>query len=193
MGSLSFRPSNFDSGSKLFVIPLISSWFKPFWSHSWRLQSDCGNCTLIVGFESDCGNCILKQCSWCLPHSGMWAPLGTTWKNLLIDCGDCSLIVEIALWLLRLHSDCGNCSLIVDIALWLIVVIAVGLRRLQLDCGHCSWIAEIAIGLRRLQLDCWDCKVSATYIYGWSSHRVSGRLRDICRIAVLFCNSNQSL
>ena len=43
----------------------------------------------------------------------------------------------------------------------------------------CSRIAEIAVGLLRLQLDCWDCKVSATYIYGWSSHRVSGRLRDI--------------
>ena len=109
------------------------------------LQSDCGNCTLIVGFESDCGNCSLKQCSGCLPHSGMWTPIGTKWKNLLIDCGYCSLIVEIALWLLRLQSDYGNCSLIVDIALWLL--------RLQSDCGDCSWIVEIAVELLRLQYE----------------------------------------
>ena len=43
----------------------------------------------------------------------------------------------------------------------------------------CSLIAEIAIWLLRLHSDCWDCKDSATYIYGWSSYRVSGRLRDI--------------
>ena len=35
------------------------------------------------------------------------------------DCWDCSLIAEIAVWLLRLQSDCGDCSLIAEIAVWL--------------------------------------------------------------------------
>ena len=59
---------------------------------------------------------------------------------------------RIAVWLLRLHSDCGDCTRIAEIAIWLLI----------------------------LHTDCWDCRYSATYIYGWSSHRVSGRLRENC-------------
>ena len=96
------------------------------------------------------------------------------------DCGDCTLIAEIAkvpqltygattlhkdsgmlrgvlFWLQRLQSDCWDCSLIAEIA--------VQLLRLQSDCWDCSLIAEIAVRLLRLQSDCWDCKSSATYIY----------------------------
>ena len=43
-----------------------------------------------------------------------------------MDCGDCSLILEIAVGLWRLQSDCGDCSLIVEIA--------IGLWRLQSNC-----------------------------------------------------------
>ena len=125
------------------------------------LQSDCGNCTLIVRFKSDCGNCSLKQCSGCLPHSGMWTPIGTKWKNLLIDCGYCSLIVEIAVRLLRFQSDCWDCSQIAEIAVWNGVLVACH----TLECGHLgvsqgkilSLIVEIAVWLLRLQSDCWDC------------------------------------
>ena len=96
-------------------------------------------------------------------------------RRLQLDCGECSLIVEIAVGLRRLQLDCEDCSWIAEIAfgLWrlqsptrrwmtncicksrnfcsLIVEIAVGLWRLQLDCGDCSSIAEIAVGLWRLQ------------------------------------------
>ena len=40
---------------------------------------------------------------------------------------DCSLIAEIAVWLLRLQSDCWDCSLIAEIAVWLL--------RVQYDIG----------------------------------------------------------
>jgi len=49
---------------------------------------------------------------------------------------DCSLIAEIAVWLLRLHSDCWDCSLIAEIAVWLL--------RLQSDCWDCSLILEVS-------------------------------------------------
>ena len=120
--------------------------------------------------------------------------------NLTAIQQDCSEIAEIALWLLRLHSKKSSltyiyscsfqgysgrlhhvCTLIVEIAVWLQFCFAIQINLCNLTAiqEDCSRIAEIAVGLLRLQLDCWDCKVSATYIYGWSSHRVSGRLRDI--------------
>ena len=39
------------------------------------------------------------------------------WR-LQSDCGDYSLIVDIAVWLTRLTSDCVDYSLIVEIAVW---------------------------------------------------------------------------
>ena len=149
-----FQFLRFKSGLKLFVIQLISSSFKHFLSHSWRLQSDCGNCSLIV-----------EIVIWLL--------------RLEFDCWDCSLIGEIAHWLLRLHSDCGDCSLIAEIAkvrqltytcpspeqglrhvarcFILIAEIAVRLLRLQSDCLDCNQIAEFAVILLRLQTEtvCW--------------------------------------
>ena len=101
---------------------------------------------------------------------------------------DCSLIAEIAVWLLRLQNSAtyiyGWSSYRVsgrfrDIGLQFCFAIQINLCNLNAIQKDCSWIAEIALWLWRLQLDCWDCKDSATYIYGWSSYRVSGRLRDI--------------
>ena len=50
------------------------------------------------------------------------------------DCKDCSLIVEILVWLWRLQSDCRYCCLINEIGVWLC--------RLQSDCGDCrlKWV-----------------------------------------------------
>ena len=70
-----------------------------------------------------------------------------------MDCGDCSLILEIAVGLWRLQCDCGDCSLIVEIA--------VGLWRLQVDCVDCSSISgkcfEIIACIRLLGLLWFDC------------------------------------
>ena len=53
-----------------------------------------------------------------------------------------------------------------DIGLQFYFAIQINLCNLTAIQEDCSMIAEIA-------------KDSATYIYGWSSYRVSGRLRDI--------------
>ena len=104
--------------------------------------------------------------------------------TLQYDCGDCSLIVEIAVWLLRLqklsnlhiHAPTlfkvsGNLR---DVFFWLL--------RLQSDCWDCSLIAEIAVRLLRLQSVCWDCSLTET----------RGMTKCICKLRN-FCNlCNQS-
>ena len=96
----------------------------------WKLQSDCGNCTLIVGLQLDCGDC-----SW-IAEIAVWL-----WR-LQLDCGDCSWIAEIAVWnsvVGACHTlECGHLGVSQGKILTLIVEIAVGLRRLQSYCWDWS-------------------------------------------------------
>ena len=105
--------------------------------------------------------------------------------------GDCSLIVEIAVWLWKLHSDCGiavwlwklhsDCGIRVwlwklqsETVLWVLATLwNVDTYRddmkksinwlwiLQSDCGDCTMIAEIAVWLWKLQSDCGYCTMIA--------------------------------
>ena len=174
----------------------------------WRLQSDCGDCTMIADIavwllrlQSDCWDCslIVNIAVWLWGlHNDCWdcsliaeiavlnSALGA-WHTL--ECGPlyvrhgkiCSLIVEIAVWLLRLQSDCWDCSLIAEIAKVPQLTYTcpnppqgVRLQSPQWNCNlynqtamheDCSLNAEIAVWLLILQSDCWDCKSSATYLY----------------------------
>ena len=96
--------------------------------------------------------------------------------RLQSDCGDCSLIVEIAVWLLRLQSDCWDCSLIAEIA---------KVPQLTYTVGQSHGVSVTAIStiqLQSLQSNCnlhnQTAKSSSTYIYTWSSHGVSVRLQS---------------
>ena len=106
--------------------------------------------------------------------------------NLTAMQEDCSLIVEIAVWLLRLQFDCWDCSMIAEIAHWLlrlqrfrnlhirlVIPPRVGKVAWELPQGNgtrmiewvrmqellsdCWYFALIAYWLLRLQSNCWDC------------------------------------
>ena len=73
----------------------------------WRLQSDCGDCSLIAEIAE------IKQLTYTYPNP----PYG------LRHVARCFiLIAEIALWLLRLQSNCGDCTLITEIAITIGVI-----------------------------------------------------------------------
>ena len=73
----------------------------------WRLQSDCGDCSLIAEIAE------IKQLTYTYPNP----PYG------LRHVARCFiLIAEIALWLLRLQSNCGDCTLITEIAITIRVI-----------------------------------------------------------------------
>ena len=97
--------------------------------------------------------------------------------RLQSDCGDCSLIVEIAVRLLRLQKF-RNLHMVPQPstrtqACWEVFFS---------DCWDCSLIAEIAVWLLRLQSDCWDCKSSTTYI--WCPNPAQG-VRHVARCFTL--------
>ena len=101
----------------------------------WRLQYDCGDCSLFA----DIWVWLLRLQFYC-------------WDCRLIfvvqsDCRDRSLIVGIAVWLQISQSDCGDYSLIVDIAVWL--------TRLTSDCVDYSLIVEIAVWNEWDERDFW--------------------------------------
>ena len=93
---------------------------------------------------------------------------------------DCSLIAEIAVWLLRLHSDCWDCSLIAEIAVWLL--------RLQSDCWDCSLILEVSQNRRT-----WNRgfplveSPKSKPLIGWED-----RIKKIQGIGLLFRNLSRS-
>ena len=102
------------------------------------------------------------------------------------DCWDCSLIAEIAVWLLRLQSDCWDCkssttyiwcpnpaqgvrhvarcfTLIAEIAVWLLRLqkfgnLLIHVPALNKDSGM---LRGVLLWLQRLQSDCWDCSLIA--------------------------------
>ena len=135
----------------------------------WRLQSDCGDCSLIAEIAE------IQQHTYTCPNT----PFG------LRHVARCFiLIVEIALWLLRRQSNCGYCTLITEIAkIWQSSCIwshancgHCHSRHCYCHCSHCVaytcptpphglrhvarcfiLIAEIGLWLLRLQSNCGDC------------------------------------
>ena len=150
----------------------------------WRLQSDCGNCSLIAGIavwllrlQSDCWDCsLIAEIAVLNSALGAWHTLES--GPLYVRHGKISsLIVEIAVWFWGLHYDCWYCSLIAEIAVWLLrlqkfrnlLIHAPTLHKVS-GCNLHNWTAiytirlqcrRIAVWLLRLQSDCWDCTLIA--------------------------------
>ena len=101
----------------------------------WRLQSDCW----------DCKSSATYIYSWSIPRRvgdcNLHNPTAISAIQLQSPQSNCNLCNPAAMQ--------EDCSLIMKIAVWLL--------RLQSDCWDCSLIAEIAVWLLRLQSDCWDC------------------------------------
>ena len=95
--------------------------------------------------------------------------------NLTAMQEDCSLIVEIAVWLLRLQYDCWDCKCSTTY-----LYMPQPSTRCQAfcevffsDCWDCSLIAEIAVWLLRLQM------FRNSLIHAQTLHKVSGILRGV--------------
>ena len=95
--------------------------------------------------------------------------------NLTAMQEDCSLIVEIAVWLLRLQYDCWDCKCSTTY-----LYMPQPSTRCQAfcevffsDCWDCSLIAEIAVWLLRLP------KFHNLLIHAQTLHKVSGILRGV--------------
>ena len=156
MGSLYFRSSDFDSLPKSncnlsnqTAISAIRLQSQQSDCNPPTLQSDCGDCSLIVEIAVKFWRLHTKH--WDCNHN---------WCSHTAMQEDCSLIVEIAVWLLRLQKfrnllihaptlhKVSGCNLHNRTAIYTIRLqcrrIAVWMLRLQSDCLDCSLIAEIA-------------------------------------------------
>ena len=83
------------------------------------------------------------------------------------DCGDCSLILEIAAWLRRLQSDCWDCRnsatyiYMSQHSIWTQACCEV----FYSDCRDCTLIVEKAVKLWILHTNYWDCKNLAILLH----------------------------
>ena len=135
---------------------------------------------MVIKWIAEPGNPMQSKSNLCNPsaiHCNIGLQFGFAIQsnlcNLTAMQEDCSLIVEIAVWLLRLQYDCWDCK---SSATYLYMPqrstgCQAFCKVFYSDCWDCSLIAEIAVWLLRLQM------FRNSLIHAQTLHKVSGILR----------------